>query len=160
MAHRSWIAISGFLWFFIGTFLLYKGLHLITEAAFQPDSLCAKWERVFGSPQQAATAFIAIGLIAGFLKGRFVLAKTVRRVVNRIALLPLPIRLRDAYSRSYWILIGSMVALGMSFRFLPIPIDVRGTIDIAIGSALINGAMLYFRAAKTIRDIDSRAESP
>lgn len=134
----------------MGTFLLYKGLHLITQAAFQPDSLCARMQGFFGSPQQAATALIAIGLVVGFFKGRFVLVKTVRRVVVRIALLPLPIRFKDAYSKSYWILIGSMVALGMSFRFLPIPIDIRGTIDIAIGSALIHGALLYFRATRAI----------
>jgi hypothetical protein len=41
-----------------------------------------------------------------------------------------------------------MMALGLVFRFLPIPIDLRGLIDVAIGSALINGAMLYFRAAR------------
>jgi hypothetical protein len=41
-----------------------------------------------------------------------------------------------------------MMMLGMIFRYLPIPIDVRGFIDLAIGSALMNGAMLYFRAAR------------
>jgi hypothetical protein len=132
----------------MGVFLLYKGLHLVTQAAFLSDSLCYKMRTLFGSAQHAATAFMAIGLIVGFLKGRFVLSKTVRRVVLRIASLPLPIRLKDAYSRSYWILIGSMVALGMFFRFLPIPVDIRGVIDLAIGSALVNGAMLYFRAAR------------
>lgn len=147
MKHRAWIAFSGFLWFFIGAFLLYKGLYLITEAAFQTGSLCFKMGRLAGSPQQAAMGFIALGLFVGFFKGRFVLSKTVRRVVLRIAALPLPIRFKNAYSPSYWILIGSMMALGMFFRFLPIPIDIRGTIDIAIGSALINGALLYFRAA-------------
>lgn len=150
MKHRGWIAISGFLWFFIGTFLLYKGLHLITEAAFQADSLCFKMQGMCGTAQRAATIFIAMGLFIGFFKGRFVLAKTVRRVVARIAALPLPIRFKDAYSLSYWVLIASMMALGMIFRFLPIPIDIRGTIDVAIGSALINGAMLYFRSAKAI----------
>jgi hypothetical protein len=31
------------------------------------------------------------------------------------------------------------------FRVLSIPFDIRGGVDVAIGSALINGAMLYFR---------------
>ncbi len=134
MKHRGWVALSGFTWFFIGAFLLYKGLHLISQAAFQPDSLC----------QQLG----------------FVLSKTVRRVVTRISSLPLPIRLKDAYSPAYWILIASMMALGMLFRFLPIPLDIRGIIDVAIGSALINGAMLYFRASRSIYGIDSPAQSP
>lgn len=136
MTHRTWIAISGFLWFFIGTFLLYKGLHLVVDSAS-----------------------LGIGLVIGFIKGRFVLAKTVRRVVGRIAALPLPIRLKDAYSKSYWILIGSMVVLGMSFRFLPISVGARGIIDVAIGSALINGALLYFRAARATYGNDSPAQS-
>lgn len=151
MKHRAWITLSGFLWFMIGVSLVYKGLHFITLAAFQTDSLCFRWQKFFGTAQQTATVLIAIGLLIGFIKGRFVLSKTVNRVVKRIVSLPLPIRLRDAYARSYWLLIAGMVALGMSFRFLPLPIDVRGTIDLAIGSALINGAMLYFRAAKSLR---------
>jgi len=156
MKHRTWIALSGFLWFVIGLGLLYKGLHLITEAAFKTDSLCYQMRSTFGSAQQSATFFVAIGLLIGFFKGRFVLSKTVRRVVTRISTLPLPIRLKDAYSKSYWILIGSMVALGMTFRFLPIPTDIRGVIDLAIGSALINGAMLYFRAASQYRSIAAK----
>lgn len=148
MKHRTWIALSGFTWFLVGIFLLYKGLRLIAEAAFLSGSLCHKMSPLVGSAQQAASLLMASGLIIGFFKGRFVLSKTVKRVVLRIVSLPLPIRLKDAYSPSYWILIGSMMALGMFFRFLPLPIDVRGTIDLAIGSALVNGAMLYFRAAR------------
>ena len=156
MKHRIWIALSGFLWFSIGASLLYKGLHLISDAALRTDSLCYQMRTIFGSPQQSATFFIAIGLFVGFFKGRFVLSKTVSRVVNRISTLSLPIRLKDAYSKSYWILIASMVALGMTFRFLPIPTDIRGVIDVAIGSALINGAMLYFRAAAQFRALASK----
>jgi hypothetical protein len=148
MKHRGWIAVSGFVWFIAGGFLLSKGLRLITDGTLQIDSLSDRMKDMFGSSQQAATILIAIGLLIGFFKGRFVLAKTVRRVVTRIVSLPLPIKLKDAYSPSYWILIAGMMALGLVFRFLPIPIDLRGLIDVAIGSALINGAMLYFRAAR------------
>lgn len=145
MKRRGWIALSGFTWFFIGAFLLYKGLHLIAEATHQGDL-----------SHQAANVFIAVGLVVGFLKGRFVLVKTVRRVVSRITSLPLPIQFKDAYSPSYWILIASMMALGMIFRFLPISTEIRGAIDVAIGSALINGALLYFRAYGS----SSLAQSP
>ena len=150
MKHRGWITISGFLWFFVGVFLLYKGLHLITQALLQPHSLCSQMQGIFGTAQQAAMACIALGLLIGFCKGRFILVKTVRRVVSRIVSLPLPIRFKDVYSVSYWVLIAGMVALGMILRFLPIPSEIRGIIDVAIGSALINGAMLYFRAARSI----------
>lgn len=116
----------------------------MAEAPFQTDSLCHQT----GTPQKTAAFFIATGLLIGFFKARFVLIKTVRRVVARIAALPLPIPFKQVYGPTYWILLGSMMALGMVFRFLPIPIDVRGTIDVAIGSALLNGALFYFRAAR------------
>ncbi len=151
MKHRGYIALSGFLWFISGGFLLYKGLHLINAATLRADTLCFRWQEFFGSPQQTATILIGVGLLLGFIKGRFVLSKTVNRVSTRIASLTAPIRFADAYSRSYWILILSMIALGMSFRFLPIPIDLRGLVDVAIGSALVNGAMLFFRAARAFQ---------
>jgi len=37
------------------------------------------------------------------------------------------------------------MGLGMGIRYFGVPVDVRGLIDVAVGSALINGAMLYFR---------------
>ena len=144
--HRSWVAFSGFVWFAVGVSLLYKGLQLVTQAVNEPGSFCRK----FNDAQQCATILIAVGLLLGFVKGRLILSKTVKRVVSRIASLPLPIRMGQVYSKSYWFLIGGMVLLGMSFKYLPIPIDIRGAVDVAIGSALINGAMLYFRAAKAV----------
>lgn len=150
MKQRGWVISSGLLWLVAGGWLLYKGLRLIAEAAFQPGSLCDSMQGTLGSAQQAASLYIAIGLLIGFLKARFVFVKTVRRVVSRIAALPLPISFSQAYAPSYWMLIGGMMALGMGFRFLPIPIDVRGMIDVAIGSALVHGAFFYFRAARTL----------
>lgn len=151
MKHRGWIAFSGFVWLCPGLWLLFKGLRLISEAAHRTDSLCYAFKDSFGSPEQAATVLIAIGLLLGFLKGRIVFAKTVQRISLRILSLPLPIRFFSVYPPVYWILIGSMVLMGMALRFSPLPVDARGLIDVAIGSALVNGAMLYFRSAKVAR---------
>lgn len=148
MKHRGWIASSGVLWLVAGVFLLHKGLHFIAEARAISNSLTNRFAGFFGSPSQAGMFLIFLALLVGFAKGRFVFVKTVMRVVNRIRGLPLPIHFSQVYTRSYWILIGSMMLLGLVFRFLPIPLDARGFVDVAIGSALINGAMLYFRAAR------------
>lgn len=131
MKRQFWIFLSGFVWFVAGVLLLYKGIHFIASAQIA---------------EQTATWLMMAALVVGFLKGRFVLSKTVKRVVTRIQSLPLPIRFWNAYAPSYWILIGSMVLLGMSFKWLPLPLQYRGMVDVAIGSALVNGAMLYFRA--------------
>jgi len=149
MTHRAWIAVSGFLWLAVGGGLLYKGLHLISDGTISPDSLCFRMQGLFGTPpQQSGTALIAAALLIGFVKGRFILSKTVKRVSERIVSLPLPIRFSSVYAPTYFFLIGGMIALGILLRFLPIPIDLRGFVDTAVGSALINGAMLYFRAAR------------
>lgn len=148
MQHKGWIFSSGLVWFGAGVSLLYKGLKFISLGILAPDSLSSRMQGIFGSSQQAATAIVASALLVGLIKGRFVLARTVKRVVNRIRGLPLPIRFSQVYAPSYWILIASMVSLGVLLRFLPIPVDLRGWIDVAIGSALINGAMLYFRIAR------------
>jgi len=132
----------------MGAFLLSKGLQLIAVAAFRADTFCAR----FSNPQQVATCLIAVGLLLGFIKGRFVLSKTVARVVERILSLSLPIRLGDVYAKSYYFLILGMMGLGLFMRFAPIWQDIRGLIDIAVGSALINGAMLYFRRSAYLEE--------
>lgn len=132
--HKTFITLSGLVWLVVGVFLLMKGLSLITT------------EQTIG--EQTAVLLISFGLAIGFVKGRFVLRKTVKRVVDRINSLPQPIQVSQVYSKGYYLLIGGMILLGMSMRWLPIPIAIRGTVDIAIGFALMNGAILYFRAAR------------
>jgi hypothetical protein len=113
--------ISGAIWFSAGSFLLYKGISF-TEGFF----------------------LYAIAIPVGYLKGRYVLSKTVGRMMHRIASLSTPITFWNVYPFSYWFLIAGMMALGVLCRFLPN--QVRGFVDLAIGSALVYGAFLYFRA--------------
>ena len=148
MKHRGWIAFSGLIWLAAGISLMHKGLKFVADASYLPDAFCVRFQERFGSIQAAGTALVAVALLLGFLKGRFVLVKTVRRVSFRIQSLPLPIKITSLYTPSYLILLGSMMALGFLVRFISMPMDIRGFIDVAIGSALINGAMLYFQAAR------------
>lgn len=130
ISHTKAIVLSGALWFAIGFMLLYKGIRLLMEV-----------------PNQTALVLVVISLAIGFVKGRFILSKTVARVTNRIISHPNPIALTQIYAPSYYIIILSMVALGISFKFFPIPPIAKGMIDLAIGSALMNGGQQYFRKA-------------
>jgi hypothetical protein len=132
MSHRAWISISGLIWAVAGIFLLYKGLKILSGLS---DTNTASW-------------WIAAGLFIGFLKGRFVLARTVQRISKRILSLPAPIHFVDAYPKSYWLLISSMMALGVAMRL--VPDQWHGFIDVAVGSALLNGAMVYFRTNREL----------
>lgn len=147
MKHRGWIVLSGIFWLLMGGMLLRKGLSFLVQGVLTPHSLCDRFQGIFGSPSQTGTALLVIALVIGFLKGRLVLSKTVAKMVQRILSLELPIRFVDVYPRSYWFLIGGMMSLGVILRFGFIPIDLRGMIDVAVGSALLNGSLLYFRAA-------------
>ena len=154
MSKTTWIAISGAIWFIVGMGLLVLGLNFIVLKArmdpMETTSLIARLSPLAGGREQAGMALIIIGLIVGFIKGRFVLVKTVQRVVHRIVSLKPPISIGQVYSKGYVLLILGMILLGMSMKWLKIPQEIRGTIDVAIGSALINGAMAYFRSAFSV----------
>ncbi len=149
LSKTTWIAISGIIWFIIGVGLLTLGLNFIVYKAqidvHETSSLIAKIAPLAGGRERAALALILIGLVLGFIKGRFVLVKTVQRVVGRILQLTPPIKISQVYNKGYLILIAGMILLGLGMKWLPL--DIRGTIDVAIGSALMNGAVAYFRLA-------------
>lgn len=136
---RTLIILSGLIWFAIGLWLLNLGINFLVEASKDPRKAAI----IFS--ETALFTLLAVALMIGFLKGRFVLSKTVERNTNR---LKTENSLFSLFTPAYLVLIAVMVGLGFLVRFLPI--DVRGFVDVAIGAALINGAMLYFRKAAVI----------
>lgn len=141
------IAFSGITWMGIGVLLLIKGFSLVltpislgTGAVLLPGMIS-----MAGSLQQASLILICLGIFVGFLKGRLILSRSANRIIKRILSLPNPCSVRTIYPRSYLILLGSMMTLGMAIKWIPIPYDLKGVIDVAVGSALINGSAFYFR---------------
>lgn len=155
---RTAILFSGILWMGIGALLMTKGIRYLIEGGnavingtHEGFSLIKKLTEYTKNPEQAALILVCGALLVGFFKGRVVLKRSVNRVVDRIRSQPSPISIKKLYSKGYIFMIGGMMCLGMVFKFLPLPLDVKGFIDFAIGSALINGSMLYYRAAFTTR---------
>lgn len=152
LTHPVCILLSGAVWLGVGIMLLTKGLNLVVQAA-HPDHFGAKaWiipslATVAGGREQAALLIIATGLLLGFIKGRWVLVKSVHRTVAHILSQPSPLKFSQVYAKSYYFLILAMMGLGFLLKFLPVAADLKGLIDVAIGSALMNGALLYFRCA-------------
>ncbi|MCB1085057.1 MAG: hypothetical protein KDK60_03035 [Chlamydiia bacterium] len=153
--HRSAILLSGALWLAIGVMLLVKGMHYLIDAGnaalkggpvspYSPLSLIGRFSK---NPQQSALILLSISLILGLFKGRVMMKKAVVRIVKRVQTFENPFPIKKLYPPAYLLLIGGMMAMGMAFKYLPFPMDVKGFIDAAVGSALINGAMLYFRFA-------------
>jgi hypothetical protein len=152
--HVTLIVLSGCVWLVAGCFLLPLGFNfiiasLLKENAAQPHPILGFLSSYTGGLDNAALIWIAFSLCVGLLKGRSVFAKSVNRSVNRILTLPNPTSLSKIYSPTYYLLLGSMILLSAVIRLTPL--DVRGGIDIAVGSALIYGAVLYFRQAWQVR---------
>jgi hypothetical protein len=151
VSHTTMIVLSGLIWLAVGSFLLPLGLNFIVQSILK-ENLHSQSRPLldFLAPftrgiEGAALFAILFGLILGYTKGCFIFAKTVHKGVDRIVRMPNPTHLKDIYTKKYYILLGSMVFIGFLFRFATL--DIRGFVDIVIGSALIHGAILYFRLA-------------
>jgi len=155
LSHSKLIVISGLVWFAIGVYLLQLGLNLLLGGVQYPDlsespyPLLKALAPYVGSIETAVLALVAVALYIGYLKGRYVLGKSAQKGVDRIRSFENPAPLHQIYSKKYYILLGGMVALGISIKYLGLSNDVRGFIDAIIGSALINGAVIYFRLAQS-----------
>ncbi|MGK5595362.1 MAG: hypothetical protein ACSNEK_08400 [Parachlamydiaceae bacterium] len=155
------IAFSGALWLGIGFYLMSLGLNFLMESlnvAYQGQvgpllSLLSP----IATLDQSIVLLVTLGLSIGFVKGKVILARTVRKTVERILQFSAPIPFWKIYSIKYCLLLGLMIVLGVSFKLLGFSFDARGLIDVAIGSALINGSLHYFRQALATRKQESVA---
>lgn len=152
--HRTLIFLSGLIWLGIGCLLLSIGINFIIEALLkenmtQSHPILNFLAFYLGDLDTAALVWITLMLFIGFLKGRRVLSKSINRSVNRILSLPTPVNLSKIYAPSYYFLLSGMILLGVIVRFTPQ--DIRGGIDICVGFALVNGAIIYFRQAWLVR---------
>ncbi|MDP1880613.1 MAG: hypothetical protein Q8K60_06710 [Parachlamydiaceae bacterium] len=161
LSHTSLIVISGLIWLIVGCVLLPLGLNFIVDGVLKENFNASThpildfFIPIAGGVEQAALLLIACALAIGFMKGRYVFGKSVQRSVTRILTLPNPESILKLYSFPYLMLLGSMFLLGYIVKFLPL--DVRGCVDVVIGSALINGAVLFFRQAWAVKERSNQA---
>ncbi len=148
------IVISGLVWLAVGVYLMQLGIGFLLEgqmaAMVRADSTTPllSWLAPFFGVETAAILLVVVALYIGYLKGRYVLGKAAQKGVSRILALPRPIALMKIYAPRYYLLLGLMILIGMSMKWLGVSKDLRGFVDIAIGAALINGAVVYFRLAR------------
>jgi len=123
--------MAGAIWLVIGLLLLRKGVQYL------------RWD------DSTLPLLVICALSLGIVKGRMVLAKVALRTQKRIALLEEPTTITHLYTRGNALLILSMMGLGMLLNVLNVHSDIRAFIDIAVGSALVQGSLSYFRLPKT-----------
>lgn len=150
--HWALVAISSFVWLFLGLFLLNLGVERLLHAFHFPTSGLVRWlGRQFGPGENGALPLLALGLVLGLVKGRLAMRKAVQRGISRILALPAPVSLFRIYSGKYYLLIVGMMGLGMLLRFVGVPEELRGTVLVAVGSALVMGGVYSMRCALRIR---------
>ncbi len=147
LSHRTLYAISGIVWLAVGLMLVNLGLGFIMQGhpADGYTSFFTSLAESTGRFEYAAILVIGVGLIAGVMKGRFVMQKNAHKTYTRISQLENPTSIANLYTRQNLIILAAMMCLGMLMKYLSLPLDVRGFIDTAVGCALIQGSLAYFR---------------
>ncbi len=99
--------------------------------------------------QTALIISIAISIIIGVAKGRFVLSKTARRNKSRIESIEGPLKVHHVYAKSFYILITGMIALGVTLRAYNESLGgyvVVAAVYCGIGLALIVSSLVYWKS--------------
>lgn len=151
--HRSLMRISSSVWLTIGALLFFVGFSLVLKIPHLPPtshSSSLKALLSFGSPENICIALIAFGLLIGYFKGQYALAKSAKRMASRLQAAPNPASLGTLFSPGYRLLVLGMMSLGMSMQFFGVPPEIRGFIDIAVGTGLIQGGVISLRLANTL----------
>lgn len=150
--HKNLIAFSGLLWAGMGFFLLYIGLGFIAKASTTTlpqnsagNPLLSFLSDYFGGTETSAIFLIIIALGLGTLKSRMVFAKVINKMVVNIRSFPDPVNFTNIYGLKYLVLMGIMMSFGFAMKYFEVSNDIRGLVDVAVGSALLNGGLSYFR---------------
>jgi hypothetical protein len=158
LSHSTLYAISGAVWMIIGVFLLNLGLQLMMQGAkgeafsLEGYSPLFVWlSTLFSGFENAIIVLIILSIVVGFFKGRFVLRKVAARTHQRLQAFENPTSIANVYTKANYAVIIGMMMLGMAMRYFNIPNDIRGPIDIAVGTALMQGAIAYFHLSSQAR---------
>ena len=152
VTHKSAILFSGAIWMVIGVILLLRGLFYLLAEPQGLFSLVAMMKLIIPNTESCVLFLMGVALLLGTLKGRYILSRTAAKVVHGILMRPTPFELLTVYGWRYYLIIISMISIGVLLRLSPLSQDTKGFIDMTIGAALCCGALVYFRSARLLRE--------
>lgn len=129
---RTQLTAASLLWTFVGLGLGVAGLG---------------WSIASAAPG----TLVVVGVAVGLAKALFVLAPMARRNAARIIQRGDGKCLGGFLSWKSWAFVGAMMTLGMVLRHSPAPRGVLGALYVAIGTALLAGALPLWRSALSQR---------
>jgi Na+/H+ antiporter NhaC len=135
LAPRTLIKLAFFLWALGGSVLAVLGVRRMADASLTT---------------RASVIIIAsaIWLAVGIAKGRYVLAKTSQRNIERIKAMTEPQRPIRVYSLRSWVVISLTVLLSLALTLFNTPPFWRGGINLAVGFALLMSSINYLTTLK------------
>lgn len=149
-----------FVWLFAGTLLTWKGILFFEQSLFAWESskvilpflrsLCLCFRL---APMHVLFGLVGLSLIIGYLKSYLVLRPSIKRIIWYLASQGKMVPLKGMLPRKDRLVLLLMVSIGVISRFLPIPFDVRGCIDMVIGSALVHGGMMLYQNRHLIKEL-------
>jgi uncharacterized membrane protein len=134
---NSLYTMAGSVWGLVGLFLIVRGAGMY-QAALETQN----------ASQTAVAISIAISVIIGVAKGRFVLSKTARRNKSRIESIEEPLKVHHVYAKSFYFLIAGMILLGVSMRTFNEYLGgyvVVAAVYCGIGLALMVSSLTYWK---------------
>jgi hypothetical protein len=141
---------QGLVWLAVGLYLLPLGIFFLMQTLEPGYSSSLPLYGLLASisltPTESACSLLALGLLIGRIKSRTVFAKAVTKSEQYVASLPARASVFKIYPPRYILLVGVMMGLGISMRVFSVPLDIRGFVDVAVGAALTQGAIAYFKA--------------
>lgn len=151
--HTTFHQLAGLIWLCVGFSLMSVGIRYLMESVndVQSASFVMRFlSPIAGGREQAACILIAFGLFIGYLKVRYVLQKAILRLSSKILTLPNPAHAKLVFEFRYFALVAVMMGIGLLMKLLAVPPDIRGLIDVGVGSALLSGSLHFFKIAKNI----------
>lgn len=144
------LVLYGMLWMVVGFFLLTLGLKFLTVSALmQEGAYMHRLASLFSlTPSQIAMFATVASIGGGFCKARFMLYKAAKRNIARIVQEKGNVPLKKIFPLSFLVLVAVMMSLGFLMKIFQLPLDIRGVVDVTVGSGLILGGMTYFIFAK------------
>lgn len=141
------IYFCALIWGMIGLRLLSKGMMYFSLAHQSGDYFVS-----VSSPlkENLFSIWISISLLLGWIKGKFILTKSVDRMVRHIVSFDEPLKWKSLFPKSFFMVMFAMMLLGLSLKHLPLSDYIKGGMDTTIATALLYGAWIFYRKGKAI----------
>ena len=95
------------------------------------------------------------GALIGWYKGSRILGKLAVKNLKRLRSIPQPSFVTKMFSKPSWIVIAFFACVGVSLRFVPMPLGLRAAILMGVGSAMLVGAAYYVARFRESIPIDA-----